>query len=372
MWGQWIGEFSGINTGTIILSIDKDCAARQRGSVAVSHDDPLKPSFHATIQLSLSNETIVGDLSQFSPFTANRNIDESEKIKSNIPKTGMLKGKIIIPDHGVFRGELQIDIGTTDEFILFESDLVSSEHSFPRFPNPEDMSWEEYKEAILKAKKVNPGLIFRGHEDNNYKLKTSFHRCGRSNLNRYIQEDFPTLARYISYLTGDSYRLGSEYAYSDLLSLAQHHGYPTPFLDWTESPYVAAFFAFYKASKEEYDQSKKTRIYVFDSSKWHTRHMKSDFLLEPRPTISVHNFESRSNKRSMAQQSVVTFSNIWSMEWFIHQHENKHSEKYLRKIDIALSERHTVMKELEYMGITAASMFPGLDGTCMALKEKYF
>jgi len=30
------------------------------------------------------------------------------------------------------------------------------------------------------------------------------------------------------------------------------------------------------------------------------------------------------------------------------------------------------MQELDYMGITTASLFPGLDGTCKALKEKYF
>lgn len=35
------------------------------------------------------------------------------------------------------------------------------------------------------------------------------------------------------------------------INLIQHHGYPTPVLDWSYSPYVAAFFAFRGITNEQ-------------------------------------------------------------------------------------------------------------------------
>ena len=43
-----------------------------------------------------------------------------------------------------------------------------------------------------------------------------------------------------------------------------------------------------------------------------------------------------------------------------------------RAIDIPASERRTVMQDLALMGITEGSLFPGLDGACLQLKERFF
>ena len=39
---------------------------------------------------------------------------------------------------------------------------------------------------------------------------------------------------------------------------------------------------------------------------------------------------------------------------------------------VPISERKTVVHELGYMGITAGSLFPGLDGACEELRERNF
>ena len=45
---------------------------------------------------------------------------------------------------------------------------------------------------------------------------------------------------------------------------------------------------------------------------------------------------------------------------------------YQAAIDLPVTERNEVMLELGFMGITAGSLFPEIDGTCEAIKELYF
>jgi hypothetical protein len=46
--------------------------------------------------------------------------------------------------------------------------------------------------------------------------------------------------------------------------------------------------------------------------------------------------------------------------------------RYLHIIDLPVNERQHVMQELSLMGITAGSLFPGLDGACEELRERFF
>ncbi len=55
---------------------------------------------------------------------------------------------------------------------------------------------------------------------------------------------------------------------NDWWALGQHHGLATPLLDWTTSPYVAAYFAFNEIGD---DQSKYRSVYALHQSSVETK-----------------------------------------------------------------------------------------------------
>lgn len=72
------------------------------------------------------------------------------------------------------------------------------------------------------------------------------------------------------------------------------------------------------------------------------------------------------------QQAASTVTNIDDIEEYIAAKGKATHKAYLSAIDLPASERRKVITELGYMGITAGSLFPGLDGMCEELKERNF
>jgi hypothetical protein len=218
---------------------------------------------------------------------------------------------------------------------------------------------------------VGTSYIFRGEPSNTYRLKTSFHRKGRYDLIRYNTEVTEALVQHINASSLHKYDVRDGSEFGALLSLAQHHGFPTPLLDWTHSPYIAAFFALEEIPRET-PLPTHARIYVLDSEKWRTTTGQNAHLEDPTPVVALREFPAHNNPRHLPQQSIHSFANVEDIAAWIRLIEKGIKNSYLTVIDIPRTERRLAMRDLAYMGVTAAALFPGLDGICRALKDRYF
>ena len=157
-------------------------------------------------------------------------------------------------------------------------------------------------------------------------------------------------------------------------NLVQHHGYPTPLLDWTYSPFVGAFFAYRNLTNSDADNAKDTEmvhIFIFDQKQWRSTFPQIVKLTPIRPHFSVMEFIAIDNERLIPQQSISSVTNVDDIKSYIRSVDND-TTRYLQVIDLPVRERPYVMRELSVMGITAGSLFPGLDGACEELKEQFF
>ena len=137
---------------------------------------------------------------------------------------------------------------------------------------------------------------------------------------------------------------------------------------------MATFFAFFSgdvpAAPPEY-----VRILECDPDNFDRALDKQHALttiFEPTPILEFVGASPFENLRALPQQSKVMFSNVANAERFIGNEEKRSDLTILNKIDLKYSLREEVVDYLRYIGITPATMFPGLDGTCKALAQKFF
>lgn len=234
----------------------------------------------------------------------------------------------------------------------------------PASPSDRRMSWQEF---VAFASSHNNGNIFRG-QSAPHRLRTSFHRSSRKDLVRYRMVDIPEVYRSLACQLRHYFDPNNPDQTGAFYSLIQHHGYPTPLLDWTFSPFVAAFFAFERADPSSPD----VRIFAFDRAAWEADLPQIKLVTFTGPHFSMIDVPSIENNRMVPQQATAALTNIDDVEFYIQYHEAILSKKYLHRIDIPAADRDVALAQLRLMGITAGSLFPGLDGTCRAMAAKNF
>ncbi len=368
MRGQWIGRTTGDKKGHITLNLDSD----SKGRVSFIDYDASLPSAIAEVKLVKFNAEgeVEGELFNFLAFDHEQKLLKSPKTiigeNSNVDsfsESGSLKGKVKDTTlSGSWSTKLDNGNSLQGGFELQKYDNKSQYKLNP-------ISWKKFKDWINENKSnIENNKIFRGHEDSAWALRTTFNRNGRFDLIKYFIEDVSEIKELINTKSNYIYKEDSVYDVRALLSLIQHHGFPTPLLDWTKSPYIATYFAIKNSEKNK----NYVRVFSFSAQDWiKDKNYNLEHHLDPMPGIKSISLPAFNNPRSIPQQSVFMFTNVDYLEGFIKSKENS-GHRYLSVFDIPSSEREEVLYDLDLMGINEASLFPGYDGICKYLKYKKF
>jgi hypothetical protein len=266
-------------------------------------------------------------------------------------------------------------------------------------------SWEDFLshlrllEKLRLARKTSSEYLYRGQGKKKWELLTTLERHWEKSLSlrqyfRLISVVKPQIESFtgaswntLSYPNGfnewlkknDSFlphAFGSSIdfieTYGYMVDL-RHHGFTSPLLDWSISPYVAAYFAFRDVLQCEEDVS----IYAYIES---TTGFKAG---GNEPYIYKFGPYVKTDRRHFIQQSqytiCVTRENTPDGEWRYAPHaevfkRNTPEQDLLWKFNIPHSERLKVMKLLENYNINALSLFGSKESLMetMALREIHF
>lgn len=253
-------------------------------------------------------------------------------------------------------------------------------------------SWEELKKEFDK---LPDHIVFRGQSDSNWNLESSLFRFSKivktntiTSMEHYLIHMFKRKApRYLQGLPQPTNLL-------EWLTLMQHHSIPTRLLDWTCSPYVAAYFALENDNKisdssavwaldhpwcnqqgsiiaktnlgkglfHSFENDVKNRIPDLEINKpagiiFRKNQYGISFLVNP----------YHENERQTIQQGILMLSDNGGIMSALKKYQIDQGQPLIKFI-IPNSIRVEALKDLYKMNITRMTLFPGIDGFSQSLR----
>lgn len=265
-------------------------------------------------------------------------------------------------------------------------------------------SWEDFQGYVSKLRlehshneEMCGELLFRGQGDSKWLLQTTLERATVENLRfmDYYRRVF-TARTTIESLTPNKWdlpplfdvsELAKQFEFLDTNQLLQtkiysyfaylrHHGFPSPLLDWTKSPYIACYFAYARAVPK----SQCVSIYILAQA-------KTGYGSSGEPYLKKFGHNVATHKRHFLQQCEYTACGTYrDGTWWLSPHESAVSASdtlafgksempvnfKVCKVDLPGSEQKKVLKALNEMNVNAFSLFGSEESLMETLALKHF
>ena len=220
------------------------------------------------------------------------------------------------------------------------------------------MARELYADGDLEVGR----FLFRGMSNADWTLQTSFDRL-YADLD--ARRRTAALAALLSLFRDECWSLGIDVSTRDdvqLQTVGQHNGLPTRLLDWSESPYIAAFFAFYGVLEDPAAlRSRRLAIWAMAAT---------NAIWSAELGVEVIRARGVDNDRVRRQAGRFTYSRtpLRSIEEYVERCAP--DEPVLWQFTIPSSDVIEAIAELNLMGMSSTLLFPDLGGAARAAKSR--
>lgn len=229
-------------------------------------------------------------------------------------------------------------------------------------------SWSEFKRDLYgqlfgRETFEEDRYLFRGVRNDGWHLTSSFDRQF-SNLPpaRRAAEAARLLELFIQECGASDGAIDAcPTEHNALVALAQHFGLPTRGLDWTESPYIAAYFAFADAWRRRPEEDRgHVAIWALDRDHPAWRDPQA---------VEISTSGRAGNERMIRQRAALTYLHTESTA--LDDHVRDHAQPALIRFSLPKSDAHVALADLSAMGVTSTRLFPDREGAARAAHIRY-
>lgn len=225
-------------------------------------------------------------------------------------------------------------------------------------------SWRHFHDYVIEEMLDFSHYVWRGQRDSKWSLRSSLDRL----LDKQKDRNRVLLAKrqlHAFQIAVRGRRGPNPPAISDeneWWALGQHHALATPLLDWTESPFVALYFAF---EKEEAPSSGTRAVWAVMNPSEGNKKAEADAEWKTMPrTLTFVRPVQNENPRLLSQAGLFTRGPAGRTvdEWIQRYSAGESDTMTLIKIVIPDDGRKECLRTLNRMNINHATLFPDLYG----------